>query len=178
MIDMKDFRFIKNAQREAQREAQKAKEATAAKARELKEQASVAADDLKTMTTDVKGHIAEQAAGISEIGLAKMNETLADFNAALPALREAGYTLDGVNIDLGVPPRIVANFSSSGAASDETIERLLAENAERNLTAMLVKSINQAAKLQSKINIKGLKPRGLSVEIGLVPRIVVKFSPT
>jgi len=32
-------------------------------------------------------------------------------------------------------------------------------------------------KLQSKLNIKGMKPCGLSVEIGLVPKIVVKFVP-
>lgn len=164
---MKDFRFIGDAQ--------KAKEAATARARELAEQASGAAEDLKARAADAKGQITEQAAGMSEMGLTRLNETLADFDAALPALREAGYTLDGVNIDLGVPPKIVANFSGGGSLPDEKLEALLSENGERSLTVLLVKSVQQATKLQSKLNIKGMKPRGLSVEIGLVPRIVVKF---
>src|SRR5262245_33996732 len=167
---MKDSRLIN--------EAQKAKEAAAERARELAEQASGVVEDIEAKAADVKEQIAEQAAGMNEMGLDKLNETLADFNAALPALREAGYTLNGVNIDLGVPPKIVANFSGGGSAPDEEIERLLAENAERNLTVLLVKSIHRATKLQSSINIKGLRPSGLSVEIGLVPKVVVKFAPS
>jgi hypothetical protein len=102
---------------------------------------------------------------------------LADFNAALPALREVGYTLDGMNIDLGVPPKIVANFSGGDSAPDEKVEELLKENAGHDLTVLLVKSIHQATKLQARITIKGLRPRGLSIEIGLVPKVVVKFAP-
>jgi hypothetical protein len=49
--------------------------------------------------------------------------------------------------------------------------------AKRNLTVLLVKSVHQATKLQSRITIKGLRPRGLSIEIGLVPKVVVKFAP-
>jgi hypothetical protein len=171
---MKDFRLIN--------EAQKTKDAVA-KARELAEQAaeqdSGAAGDVKARSTglmeDVKGQITEQSGEMSEISAAKLNETLADFNAALPALREAGYILDAVTLELGVPPKIVATFSGGDVAPDEKIEALLEENAKRNLTVLLVKSVQQATKLQSKLNIKGMKPRGLSVEIGLVPKIAVRF---
>ena len=170
---MKDFRFIN----EAQNEAQKAKEAAAAKARELAEGASGKTDHLKAKVTDVKELITEQVASVSEMGLAKLNETLIDFNEALPALREAGYTLNGVNIEIGVPPKIVANFSGGGGAPDEKIEALLAKNVDRKLTVMLIRSVQQATKLQSNINIIGLKPLGLAIEIGLVPKVVVKFAP-
>src|SRR5262245_277231 len=166
---MKDFRLFN--------EAQKAKEDAAARARELAEQETGATEEVQRKATSAKEQITEQAAEMSETGLAKLNETLADFNAALPALRATGYELDGVNIDLGIPPKIVANFSGGNPAPDEKIEALLAENAERNLTVLLVKSIHQATKLQSKLNVKGLRPRGVSVEIGLVPKVIVKFAP-
>jgi hypothetical protein len=130
---MKDFGLFN--------EAQKAKEAAAARARELAEQASGATEELKAKAADVKNQIAEQAAGMSEMGIARLNEALADFNAALPLLREAGYTLDDVKVDLGVPPSIVADFSGGGSVPDEKIEALLAENAERHLTVLLVRSV-------------------------------------
>jgi len=85
--------------------------------------------------------------------------------------------LNGADIGLGGPPKIIAYFSGGGSVSDEKIEALLAENAGRDLTIMLVKSVHQATKLQSKLDIKGLRPRGLSVEIGLIPKIVVEFAP-
>lgn len=95
---------------------------------------------------DMKGQITGQAAGMSETGLAELNETLANFNAALPVLREAGCTMDKVNIDLGVPPKIVAIFSGGVSAPDEKIEAVLEEHSERSLTILSVKSVQQAAK--------------------------------
>src|SRR5262249_54610597 len=141
------------------------------------EQASGVTEELKAKATGVKEQITEQAAEMSEMGLAKLNETLADFNAALPALREAGYELEGVNIELGITPKSVARFSFCRPTPNEKSEALRGATAERHLTVLLVKSIHQATKLQSKLNVKGMRPGGLSVEIGLVPKVVVKFAP-
>ncbi len=166
---MKDFRLFN--------EAQKAKEAAAAKAGEWREQASGKTEELKARAADVKGQIADQVAEMGEASVAKLNETLADFNATLPVLHEAGYALEGVSIDIGLPPKIVASFSTT-IVPDEKIEALLQENAERKLTVLLVKSVYQATKLQSKLNIKGMKPSSVSVELGLIPQIGVKFKPS
>jgi ABC-type Zn uptake system ZnuABC Zn-binding protein ZnuA len=159
-------------------EAKKAKAAAAARANELAQQAPGKADELKARATDVKDQIAGQAAEMSEMGFTKLQETLADFDAALPVLREAGYTLESVSIELGIPPKIVAGFSVAAGVPEEKVEAILAENAERKLTILLVKSIYQATKLQSKLNIKGLRPSGVSVELGLIPQIGVKFKPS
>jgi hypothetical protein len=154
-------------------EAQRAKEAAGGKAREWAERASVSTEDLRGKASDLKGQIAEQAAGMGEMSLAKLDEMLGEFADILPTLRSAGYTLRNVEVELGLPPKLIANFSGSGGVVPE----LPSEGAERALTVLLVKSIHQATKLQSMITIKGLRPSGLSVEIGLVPRIVVTFAP-
>jgi hypothetical protein len=167
---MKDPRFFD--------EAKKVKAAAAARANELAQQASGKTEELKARAGEVKDQIAGQAAEMTEMGLTKVNETLADFNAALPVLREAGYTLEGVSIELGIPPKIVAGFSVATSVPEEKVEALLAENAERKLTVLLVKSIYQATKLQSKLNINGLRPSGVSVGLGLIPQIGVKFKPS
>lgn len=55
-------------------------------------------------------------------------------------LREAGYKykLDGVNIELSLAPKIIANFSGAGSVPYEKIERLPAENAEHSFTIQQV----------------------------------------
>jgi len=163
---MKDFRLLD--------EARKVRESAAAAASDLARQAGEKADALKAKATDVK-ELAEQASEMSDLGMTKLNETLAEFNASLPVLREAGYVLDGVTIKLGMPPKIVANFSGGSGVSGERIEGLLVEHADRTLTTLLVKSVYHATKLQSLVNVKGLRPTGVSVEIGLVPSVAVKF---
>jgi hypothetical protein len=82
-----------------------------------------------------------------------------------------------VTIKLGMPPKIVANFSGGASVPEEKVDSLLAEHAERKLTTLLVKSVYHATKLQSLVNVKGLGPTGVSVEIGLVPLVAVKFGP-
>jgi hypothetical protein len=164
---VKDSRFFS--------EAKKAKEAAAAKASELGQKTSDKAGEVKARAEEVKDQIREAAADVTGVGLAKLNEVLADFNAALPVLREAGYTVEGVDIGLGIPPRFVANFSPGSGVPEDKFEALLAENTERKLTILLMKSLHEATKLQSKVDIKGLKPSGFSVVIGLVPEVTVKF---
>jgi hypothetical protein len=164
---MKDFRLLD--------EARKARDSAAAAASDLARQAGEKAEALKTKATDVKEQLAEQASEMSDLGVTKLNETLGELNASLPILREAGYVIDGVTIKLGIPPKIVANFSGGSEVSGERIEALLAEHADRTLTTLLVKSVYHATKLQSLVNVKGLRPTGVSVEIGLVPSVAVKF---
>src|SRR5262245_33140647 len=163
---MKD-RFLK--------EVKKARESAATATSDLARQASETAGSLVTKAADVKEQLAEQASEMTDFGLAMVNETLADFNTALPVLAEAGYVVDGLTIKLGVPPKLVANFTGGATVDDERLEALLAEHAERKLTTLLVKSVHHAAKLQSMVNVKGLRPTGISVEIGLIPTVAVKF---
>jgi hypothetical protein len=138
-------------------QARKAKEQAALRAGELKDQASARATELK------------------EAGLSRVSESVEEFNGALPAVREAGYTLDGVDIQIGVPPRIVAKFATATEISDEKAEALLAEHADRKFTVLLLKALFQATRLQSRVKIAGLKPMGVAIEIGLAPHVTVKF---
>jgi hypothetical protein len=54
---------------------------------------------------------------------------------------------------------------------------MLAEHSGRKLTSLLVKAVRHATTLQSKLTISGMRADGLSVEVGLVPQVTVKFSP-
>jgi hypothetical protein len=57
------------------------------------------------MASGVKDQLADVTTDLKEMSIAKLEEALADFNAALPLLRDAGYVLDGVSVKLGLVPR-------------------------------------------------------------------------
>ena len=155
--------------------AKKVTESVAAKAGEVTR--SAASDSLRDMASGVKDQLADVTTDLKEMSIAKLEEALADFNAALPLLRDAGYVLDGVSVKLGLNPQIVANFAGGAVLSEERVEAILEEHSGRKLTSLLVKAVRHATTLQSKLTISGMRADGLSVEVGLVPQVTVKFSP-
>ena len=157
--------------------AKKATDAVASKATELTQSAAGTSAALADVANGVKDQLADATAEVKTLGLAKLEEALADFNAAIPVLREAGYLLESVNIKIGLTPQVVANFCAGPAVPEERVDTLLAAHAGKKFTTLMVKSVYQATRLQSSLSIRGMRPSGLSVEIGLVPQVTVKFSP-
>src|SRR6185503_11226800 len=156
--------------------AKKVTESVAAKAGEVTR--SAASDSLRDMVSGVKDQLADVTTDLKEMSIAKLEEALADFNAALPILRDAGYVLDGVTVKLGLAPQIVANFAGGAVVPEERVDALLAEHSGRKLTTLLVKAVRHATTLQSKLTISGMRADGLSLEVGLVPQVTVKVTPT
>lgn len=155
--------------------AKKATEAVTAQAGEVTR--SVSSDALRDVVSGVKDQLAEVTTDIKEMSAAKLDEAIGDFNAALPILRDAGYVLDGVTVKLGLAPQIVASFAGGAVVPEERVDALVAEHSGRKLTSLLVKAVRHATTLQSKLTISGMRADGLSVEVGLVPQVTVKFSP-
>jgi ABC-type transporter Mla subunit MlaD len=152
----------------------------ATRAADLAGQASAKASDLKdsvaSTAQDMKDTLATAASDLREASTAKIREVLADFNTAIPVLREMGYTLTDVSITLGMPPSLQATFQVAHEVTEEAVSRALEQNVDRKLITFLIRSLSQARKLQMSIQVAGMKPRGIVVDIGLTPGVSIKFS--
>jgi hypothetical protein len=146
------------------------------RAKKAKEQAQLSAAGLANKASELTDQAAAKAGELKDASLGRLLETLDDFNAALPVIREAGYTLSNVDIGLGLPPKVSASFVASDDVSAQNVERLIAEHAEKKFTLLLMKSLFQAWQLQTRIKIAGLKPKGITIEIGMIPNITVRFA--
>ena len=157
--------------------AKKARDSIAAKTGELTQVAAGTGETVRDLMAATGEHLADATNEMKQMSLAKLDAALADFNAALPLLRKAGYVLDGVKVKLGLTPEVSADFACESLVSDEELDAMLAEHAQRKVTTLMIKSLRQASKLQSKLTFKGMRPGGLRFYIGLVPRVAVKFHP-
>src|SRR5262249_39810265 len=117
----------------------------------------------------------EQASALAEAGLSRLSSVTDDFNAALPTLQQAGYWVKDVAVHFGIAPRVIASFTCESAASEAEIRAMMDEHRDRKLTVALLGSLYEASKLQSRIHLAGLKPSGISIEVGLTPQVSVKF---
>ena len=111
---------------------------------------------------------------LANAGVAKVREILSLFNEALPLLEEAGCTPSGVDVDVGLPPKVVANFATS-EVSEEAIARITAEHPEKKLACAILKALAKGARLQRGVEIGRLRASTLAVEIGLAPCLKLSF---
>jgi len=162
------FDKAKEATSSASAKAAEVRRDVAAKAEEMKDHASAKAAALKESAATMGSDFMEAAAS-------KVKDTLHDFNEALPIVREAGYVLDGVSVELGIPPKIYANFATTHHLAEDKVKEILETHADNKLAVGLVKSLFHAQRLQSNIKFAGLAARGITVELGLIPTLVIKF---
>jgi hypothetical protein len=149
-------------------QAKKASDHVAAKA------AGMAAD-LTDQASAKAAALSEQVTKLRDASASKAMEAIEGFNAALPVVREAGYDLAEVSVELGLPPKVVAAFTVANEVSAAQFEQLIETHADRRFTILLLNALREAWKLQSRIKIIGLTPRGMSVEIGFTPGVTIKF---
>ena len=160
-------------------DAKQLKESASERAKELAHEAPSCTDGLRIraaeVTTQLKDRVTAQTTEAMDAGFAKMSEMLEDLNVAVPVLLEAGNQLDLLSVDLGLSPKIVLRFSTKMGVKEERFNELLQENAERRMTVFLLNALAKAKALQSRVRVAGLKPKGVEVEIGLMPEVSLRF---
>ena len=111
---------------------------------------------------------------LANVGAAKVRELISRFNEALPLLEEAGCTPSEVEVEVGLPPKVVANFVTS-EVSEEAIARITADNPDRTLACAILKALAKGARLQKAVEVGRLRASTLAVEIGLSPVLKLVF---
>ena len=111
---------------------------------------------------------------LANVGAAKVRELISRFNEALPLLEEAGCTPSEVEVEVGLPPKIVANFVTS-EVSEEAIARITTDNPDRTLACAILKALAKGARLQKAVEVGRLRASTLAVGIGLAPVLKLVF---
>ena len=127
-------------------------------------------DKAKQTAADVKDKVGDPSGKVGDAILAVVN----DLNDALPHLSKAGYTMDELEIEVGIPPKLIPHFS---------VDETLAENTEQSLTDLegntvgyaLFKALLKAAGLQQKIVINDMSFARIEIELGLIPAVRLSY---
>ena len=127
-------------------------------------------DKAKQTAADVKDKVGDPSGKVGDAILAVVK----DLNDALPHLSKAGYTMDELEIEVGIPPKLIPHFS---------VDETLAENTEQSLTDLegntigyaLFKALLKAADLQKKIVINDMSFARIEIELGLIPAVRLSY---
>ena len=129
-------------------------------------------DKAKQAAADVKDKVGDPSDKVGDAILTVIN----DLNDTLPHLAKAGYTMNELEIEVGVLPKLIPHF---------TVDEMLVENTEQSLTDLegntvgyaLFKALLKATDLQQKIVIDGMSFTRIEIELGLVPVVRLSYKP-
>jgi hypothetical protein len=138
--------------------------------------AAGARDQAAATVGGLKDLLVEKIADVKDAATSGVKEMVEGLSLHLPALGEAGYTLGEVSVELGIPPKVIATFASQPDITQERVDAVIAEHREAKVTIAILRALFTASRLQNGIKIAGMTPRGIALELGLVPSVIVKFA--
>jgi hypothetical protein len=152
----------------------------AQKARGAVQAATDGAAAIKSRATDTLSSLSEQATKQAQAaigaGLDQVAGVAADLNTALPLVKQAGYSLQSVQLSASLTPTVVAAFHVDAEITDEQAAAIESEHADNTFALTIIRTLRHAAKLQRRISIGSLKPKELSISIGLSPSVSLRFA--
>jgi hypothetical protein len=129
-------------------------------------------DKAKGVQTGIAGTISKA----SEAGSTKLKEMTDEVDEILPLIRELGYSVDGIQVGVGLIPEIVIEISGLAKTLDEkAYHRILEEKKDKKLLCSVLKTLQTASGLHDKIHIVGMKSDSAAITLGLPPKINLKF---
>ena len=132
---------------------------------------------LKGVARDVQSTVAEKIAETSEAAQEKLREKLDELNGLLPAIREVGYTVDAVQVGIGLLPEIGIDVSGLARTMDaEAFERVMEEQKENKVIGLILRTLQTTSSWQQKIHFANLGCDQATITLGLPPRITLKFT--
>ena len=118
--------------------------------------------------------IKERAEVVSDKVTESVNKVLNELDSAKPSLSKAGYELEEVEIEIGVPPKLIPRFSICQSDEDSGIQAR--EELENNrFGKSLLKGLNLARSLESKLYIREMEFSHIEIEIGVVPTVKLRY---
>lgn len=132
-------------------------------------------DKAKERATEVKDKTNNAKQKVNDVAIAKLEELSENFNIAIPYIKEAGFTIKEVEIEMSIPPKIKASFEITRELSDEEQAEELEKVAEDKLLRNLLNALFKAYKIQKTVKMGSLKFKVVTIEVGFIPSVTMKF---
>lgn len=97
-----------------------------------------------------------------------------DFNAALPHLKKAGYTLTELEVELGIPPKLIPHFYHNPDVRLD-MEQTLAALKDNGIGTALMHALKEAGSLQKELEVSDMKFSHIEVELGPIPSLKLQY---
>jgi hypothetical protein len=113
---------------------------------------------------------------IKDAGIDKIKDAWHDINESTDLIRQSGYHITDISLNLSLSPTIGMNLFRVQDVSPEEIKTLMEENKNSKFMYALLLTISKANSLEKNLESGTLKFTGISIDLGLsIPKMSLKF---
>jgi len=105
----------------------------------------------------------------------KIKQITDELHEAVPYLEKAGYVLDSLSVDIGIPPKVVPRFTVREEIDEATKEAVLEESKQHRLAHMILAAVLKTSPLRRAIKVGSLTFRELEIHCAAIPKIRLVF---
>lgn len=116
----------------------------------------------------------EKLAELRAFGEEKLDQTMAGFRGALPALRQAGYQLREFEIELGLTPKIIAHFVPH-EASPENVAAASEALKGNAVGASMLGVLKNAGDAHRRFKVMGFSAAHMEIDVGVLPAVRLRY---
>lgn len=92
-----------------------------------------------------------------------------------PVLETVGFAMDGVNIEVTLPPKITISLSKIRDVNEEEILRVKEENQSNEILILIINTILSISQFQSKLSLANYELGGIDILISVPPGVSLKL---
>jgi uncharacterized RDD family membrane protein YckC len=117
----------------------------------------------------------EQLKRAQEVGTKKLQDSVEQLNITMPYLESAGYTIEQLELEVGISPKVIVIVKINEDVS-MTLDELEEVIKDKPIVQMLVNAIRMSADLQKKLSIKSMRSIGMEINLAVTPAVRLLFA--
>ena len=132
---------------------------------EVREAVAATAGQFQQLRSEVQSNVTNLRADSEE----KLIETLKEIDASAGAFREAGYELYDVEMELGIPQRLIVHLEKFEDVAFHRLRSVAAANESKTATHAILSALLKAEEMAERVNLTNLTYHKLMVYVGPLP---------
>jgi hypothetical protein len=120
--------------------------------------------------------LAEKHDPATDCASRRLNEATTQLSEAMPLIERAGFRLESLAVEMGVPPKLIPRFSVVKRVPDPEREALAKEAGGNRLGHAVLEALVKAGRLQRAVNVPELSFSHIEVLVGIMPKVRLVFS--
>lgn len=132
---------------------------------EVREAVAGAASQFQQLRSEVQSNVTTLRADSEE----KLIETLREIDGAAPTFREAGYELYDIEMELGLPQRLIVHLEKVEDVPHHRVRSLIASHEKFKTTHAILQALLKAEELAERVDLTNVSYHKLTVYVGPLP---------
>lgn len=118
----------------------------------------------------------EKGRGLANSASDAVSKLLDEFNAALPTMKALGFSVEDIQVGMGLLPEINAKLVASADNVDvKAIDGIIEKKSEQKTLVAVLKTLQTAYNVRDQLGDLGLKGVVIDLTLGLPPKVAIGF---